>query len=294
MEQKVRKKEKFINTTIMKSACSLCLLFFAASLLIFPVSALAKEKGYGPGQDKWKFALGGFFPSIETKVKIDGTEVGDKLELEDLGLSDDDSLWRLDGYWRFAQKHRLAFGYYGFERDGSIGISEQIEVGDIVIPVDAFVSTELNLDFYTIQYMFSYFQGEKWELSAGLGAYWADLEFSIGAAVEIDGDPLVGGPVFESTDFNGPLPFLALGFEYYITEKWLAIINGGYFQLEVGDIDGSLATVTAKLEYQFTKRWGIGAGYSGFKIDVDIEDGELLSNIEYTYHGLQLYGILRF
>ena len=43
----------------------------------------------------------------------------------------------------------------------------------------------------------------------------------------IDGDPLFGGPIFESTDFNGPLPFLALGFEYYITEKCLTIINGG-------------------------------------------------------------------
>ena len=62
----------------------------------------------------------------------------------------------------------------------------------------------------------------------------------------------------------------------------------------MGDIDGSLATVAAKLEYQFTKRWGIGAGYSAFNIDVDIEDGNLLSNIEYTYHGVQLYGILGF
>jgi hypothetical protein len=293
-----KEKEMFMASASKKNSrvaiLNILPLFFMASLLILPVSAFAEEEGYGPGQDKWKFAIGGYFPSIDTTIKIDGTEVGDNLDLEGLGLSDDDSLWRLDGYWRFAQKHRLAFGYYGFERDGSIGISEQIKIGDIVIPVNAFVSTELNLDYYTIQYTYSYFQGEKWELSAGLGAYWIDLEFSIGASADINGTPIGGGPVFESTDFNGPLPFLALGFEYYITEKWLAIINGGYFQLEVGDVDGKMATLAAKLEYQFTKRWGIGAGYSGFHIDVDIEDGNLRSNIEYTYHGVQLYGILRF
>ena len=290
-----REKEKMGKdmNSVRYALTGLFLLLFTivSTGLLLPGSARAEE-GYGPGQDKWKFALGGYFPSVDTKVKIDGTEIGDNLDLEGLGLSSDESLWRLDGYWRFAQKHRLAFGYYGFDRDGSIGISDQIEIGDIVIPVDAYVSTELKLDFYTIQYMYSYLQGEKWELSAGLGAYWVDLGFSIGATADINGNPI--GNFVESTDFNGPLPFLALGFEYYITEKWLAIVNGGYFQLEVGDIDGKMATVAAKLEYQFTKRWGLGVGYSGFKFDVDIEDNNLRSTIEYTYHGIQAYGILRF
>jgi hypothetical protein len=99
---------------------------------------------------------------------------------------------------------------------------------------------------------------------------------------------------YVSTDFNGPLPFIGLAFEYYITPKWLAIVKGGYFGLSVGDIDGTLANLGAKLEYQFTQRFGLGLGYDGFRIDVDIEDGTLHSNLEYKYHGVQLYGILRF
>jgi hypothetical protein len=150
------------------------------------------------------------------------------------------------------------------------------------------------LDFYTIDYLYSFYQGEKWEIAGGLGFYWVGLDFSIGAALDINNNPILGGPVVESTDFNGPLPYLALSFEYYITPKWLAIFKGGYFQLEVGDIDGRLTTLGAKLEYQFTQRWGLGAGYDSFWIDVDIEDDNLKSNIEYNYHGLQVYGILRF
>jgi hypothetical protein len=252
------------------------------------------DEGYGPGQDKWKFQLGGFFPSTNTKLKIDGTQVGDNVDLEGLGLSDDDSIWRLDGYWRFAKKHRLEFGYYQFNRDGSRGLDEQITIGDEIFQVGFLVATELQLDFYTIDYLYSFYQGEKWEIAGGLGVYWVGLDFSIGAALDINNNPILGGPVVESTDFNGPLPYLALNFEYYITPKWLAIFKGGYFQLEVGDIDGRLTTLGAKLEYQFTKRWGLGAGYDAFRIDVDIEDDDLKSSIEYNYHGIQVYGILRF
>jgi hypothetical protein len=270
------------------------LLFTMVSTgLLLPGTAKAEE-GYGPGTDKWKFELGGFFPAVDTRVKIDGTEVGDTLDLEGLGLSSDESVWRLDGYWRFAQKHRLGIGYYKLGRDGSVGLAEEITIGDIIIPVNASVTTELDMGFYSIDYLYSFYQGEKWEISGGLGVYWVDLEFSIGASLNIDGTEIGGGPFFESTDFNGPLPYLALSFEYYITPKWLAIFKGGYFALSVGDVDGSLANLGAKLEYQFTQRFGLGLGYDAFRIDVDIDDGALHSTLEYKYHGVQLYGILRF
>jgi hypothetical protein len=259
-----------------------------------PGIALAEEDGYGPGQDRWKFELGGFFPSINTNLKIDGENVGDRIDLEDLGFSDNDSLFRLDGYWRFAQKHRLGFNFYQFNRDGSTVLDTSIEIGDEVFPINARTASELNLDFYTLDYLYSFYQGEKWELAGGLGVYWVALDFSINASLDINNNPIPGGPFYESTDVSGPLPFLLLSFEYYITPKWLAIFRGGYFQLKVEDIDGTLTTLGAKLEYQFTKRWGLGLGYDSFRIDVDVVDNNLKSNVEYKYHGIQVYGILRF
>lgn len=264
-----------------------------ASLFMLPGKVMAQE-GWGPGQDKWKFALGGFFPAVSTELKVDGSLVGDNLDLESLGFSDDDTLWRLDGYWRFAQKHRFTFGYYQFNRDGNIRLAEQIQIGDEIFDVGFLTESELNMGFYTLEYLYSFYQGEKWELAGGLGVYWVDLEFSMRAALDINNQPIAGGPVVESTDFNGPLPFLALNFEYYFTPKWLGILKAGYFQLEVGDFDGKLGTFGANLEYQFTKRWGLGAGYTGFIIDAALEDSNLRGNIEYKYHGIQLYGTLRF
>lgn len=262
--------------------------------LVLPDNASADE-GWGPGQDKWKFALGGFFPSTNTELKIDGTQIGDRIDLEDkLNFEDSDSLFRLDGYWRFFNKHRLELGYYQFNRDGSKRLDEQIDIGDNIFDVGFLTSSELDLGFYTIDYLYSFYQGEKWEIAGGLGAYWVDLEFSITAALDINNNPILNGPLYESTDFSGPLPFLTLSFEYYITPKWLAIVKGGYFQLDVGDIDGRLTTLGAKLEYQFTRRWGLGVGYDSFRIDVDLVDGNLKSDIVYEYQGIQAYGILRF
>jgi len=274
---------------------NLLLLFLSvlAAGLMQTDKALAQE-GWGPGQDKWKFELGGYFPSINTELQIDGIEIdGDDLDLEDkLGFDDSDALWRLDGYWRFFKRHRLNFGYYQFNRDASVTLDEEIEIGDEIFPINARAGSELNLGFYSFDYMYSYFQGEKWEMSAGLGAYWIDFEFSIAACLNNcdEEEP----EFFESTDFNGPLPYLKLAFEYYITPKWLAIIKGGFFALEVSDIDGTLLNLGAKIEYQFTKTFGLGLGYDGFRVDVTAKDGDLRSDIIYRYHGIQAYGILKF
>ena len=276
-----------------RAAFSMIPLLFLTCMFMQPGSVLAADEGWGPGKDKWKFELGGYFPSINTDLQIDGVETGDDLDLEDkLGFSDNDTIWRLDGYWRFFKKHRLGFGYYGFNRDASITLDEAIEIGDEVFPIGAQVNSELNLDFYTIDYLYSFYQGEKWEISGLIGAYWINFEFSAAGKLAIGETEF--DEFFESTDFNGPLPHIGLAFEYYITPKWLAIVKGGYFQLNVADIDGKLLNLGAKLEYQFTRTFGLGVGYDSFRIDVTGDDGELRTDIVYKYQGVQAYGILRF
>ena len=271
----------------------LCIPFFMLTcMLLLPLNALADE-GWGPGQDSWKFELGGYFPSTKTQLQVNGIDLGDDIDIEDtLGFSDSDAIFRLDGYWRFFKKHRLGFGYYQFNRDGSIVLEEDIEIGDTIFNAGSEVSSELNLGFYTIDYIYSFYQGEKWEISAFLGAHWIDVEFSAAAYLQVNDEPILDA--VESTDFNGPLPHLGLAFEYYITPKWLAIAKGSYFQLDINDIDGKLTNLGAKLEYQFTKTFGLGIGYDYFRIDVTARDKELSTDIVYNYHGLQAYGILRF
>jgi hypothetical protein len=287
-------KGKCWNSVGHLKAGLLILLFTMVSAGLHLPGAAKAEEGYGPGTDRFKISLGGYFPSIDTEAKIDGIQVGDPIDLEDeLHLSDNDSIFRVDGYWRFFKRHRLGLGYYKLSRDANRVLDTDIKIGDETFPTYARVATELDLGFYTIDYMYSFYQGEKWEISGGLGAYWVDLEFSVAASLDVNNDP-IDDALYESTDFNGPLPYLGLGFEYYITPKWLAMVKGGYFQLEVGDVDGKLMNMGAKLEYQFTKMFGLGLGYDYFRIDADITDGNKKAELTYNYSGVQAYGILRF
>ena len=274
---------------------ALLLLFFAFPVLIlFHPAPVQADEGWGPGQDRFKILVGGYFPSIDTELRVDTPlDLNEKVDLEDsLGFNDDDALWRLDGYWRFFKRHRLGFGYYGFSRDASATLEEDIEFEDIIFKEGAKTDSELNLDFYTISYMYSFLQGEKWEAAGGLGIFWIDFDFSIAGSWQINDNEIQ--EAFETADFEGPLPFLGLKFDYYITPKWLAKAKAGYFAIEIEDIDGSLTNLGAGLEYQFTRTFGLGVGYDYFRTDVTADNSSERIDLVYKYHGVQVFGILRF
>jgi hypothetical protein len=283
----------------------LCLLFFfvMAAGLALPTKSSADE-GWGPGQDRWKFQLGGYFPSINSDMQIEINDTDIDLE-EKLGLDENDALWRVDGSWRFARKHRLKFGYYGFDREASKSLVEDLTIGDEVWYAGAFVKTDWTMDYYTLSYLYSFYQGEKWEIAGYLGAYWVRLKVALALAAALDRPPLgnlpPGGPEdlligdrVESESFEGPLPLLGLSFDYYITPKWMASFKAGYFQLSIDQFKGRLLNLGANIEYQFTRMFGLGLGYDSFNLNLEAEEKGSFAGVDYRYHGVQVYGILRF
>ena len=277
------------------------LLFTMISAGLFPPTSAQAEEGYGPGTDRFKINLGAYFPAISTTMQVDIYDTPIDLE-ETLSLGDDETVLRLDGYWRFAQRHRLGFGYYRLERDASTYLSADLDIGEgDPWPADALIASSLDLDFYSLNYMYSFYQGEKLEIGGTIGAYWVRAETTIALAAQIgdcpDGDDcLVAGDLYENDTFEGPLPLIGLSFEYYITPKWMATLKGGYFQLTYNDYKGSIGNLGASVEYQFTKTFGLGLGYDAFMIKLEAEDANSqdFASLEYKYHGVQVYGILRF
>lgn len=269
----------------------LILLFVILSAgLTSPDSARADD-GSGPGKDRFKIRLGAYFPSVETDITVD---IGDdEIKMEDvLGLDENTTIWRLDGYWRFAKKHRLALGYFSIERDASSIFQEEYIIGGETWPVGALVASDLKMDFYQIYYLYSFIQGEKWEIAGSIGGYWVKADLDILLAADVGG--LGKGDLHTSEDVQGPLPLIGLAFDYYIAPKWLATVKGGYFQLSIGDFDGKLTNIGASLEYQLTKYFGLGLGYDGFWINVESDSSGDISEIDFNYHGAEVFGILRF
>jgi hypothetical protein len=68
-----------------------------------------------PGEERFKFGGGVFFPSFDTKLRVDNNTIGNGTEVDlenDLGLSSDEATFWLGGYWRFAAKHRSGVAYF--------------------------------------------------------------------------------------------------------------------------------------------------------------------------------------
>jgi hypothetical protein len=269
-----------------------------SAILLCANHALASEES-PVGKDKFKLSVGGFFPAIDSQIKIDSKQFGEGTEIDledDLGFDEDVQLGRIEGYWRFAPKHRLYLGYYGFDRDALHTLEEEIEWDDKTYVVGAELYSEWSVDFIYGTYAYSFFQGEKWELSGSLGLYYLDTVLTVSgeARIENGGEGEVAAEVTDEASLDLPIPLFGLTAEYYITPKWRVIGNVGYFTISIDEWDGSLFDFSANLEYLFHKNFGLGLGYLYFEADVERDKEERVTHLDYKYQGVQLYGIWHF
>ena len=249
------------------------------------------------GKDKFKLSAGIFLPAINSELKISSKSLGTgtNIDLEsDLGLDEDITSGRAQGYWRFAPRHRLYFGYYGFDRDASHTLSKEITINDKIFDVGAELYTSWEIDFISASYAYSFYQGEKMELSGSLGLYYLRNKFTFHGRGYISGELEVEKMLTEEESLDLPIPIFGLAAEYYFTPKWRGIVGGSFFTIAIDEWDGTIYQLSASLEYLFHKNFGIGAGYSYFDVNVERDRSTRISTLDYTYGAAQVYGIWYF
>jgi hypothetical protein len=273
------------------------ILVLLASILLIATNAQAGEES-PVGKDKFKLSIGGFFSTIDSQLKINSKVIGLGTEIDiesDLGFDEDVSLGRIEGYWRFAKKHRLYLGYYGFNRDALHTLEKDIIINDKIFEIGAELYSNWEVDFVYAAYGYSFFQGEKWELSGSFGLYYLDTVFTTRGSARIFGAP--GGVTRERTEeasLDLPIPLFGLAAEYYITPKWRAMARVSYFTISLDEWSGHIFDTSACLEYLFHENFGIGVGYLYFDTDVNRDRDTRVLHLDYQYSGAQLYGIWRF
>ena len=278
------------------------LLIFAlgiTGMILFTTSAFAAEESK-VGTDILRLNIGGFLPAIDSQVSVTSKNLdsGTSIDLEnDLGFNDDVDIFRIDGYWRFAKRHRLYFGYFSFDRDANKIITEQIQIDDKLFDVGVGVYSNWNIDFFQASYAYSFIQTPKWEEYGSLGAYYLNTSITLrgeGSISNGEGGWSAATQVTEEESIGLPVPIFGLGAEYFITPKWCAKVGGQYFTLSLDEWSGHILTGTAALEFLFYKNLGIGAGYTYFDVEVDRDQDARYSELDYTFQGVQLYGIVYF
>ena len=98
--------------------------------------------------------------------------------------------------------------------------------------------------------------------------------------------------VDESTTL--PLPVLALGGDFYLTDR--ATITAGVrgLKVKIGDVDGSVIGATLASEYWLANNWGVGAALDYLKIEADVTKSGFRGNLEFKGTSGRLYLTARF
>ena len=253
------------------------------SLLISVVALMLLEMPAAMAQadDDTKFSLsvGVFVADRNSKTRVDGTAGMDGTEVDlegDLGLNRSDSVFRIDGYYRFNRKHRLDFSAFDLSRTASKVIQKNIQWNDTLFPIDTTVNSDFDLAIYKIAYTWSFMRKDKGYLGFTAGLYIAD--FGTRLEAEAIGE-------FESNGLTAPLPVIGLRGQYDFSEKLSFRASGEIFAIEYEDYSGSLYDIYAGLDYQFFKHVAIGIGVNSVKLNIGISKDKFNGDIDWRYDG---------
>ena len=200
---------------------------------------------------------------------------------KDLGGDTTDSVARIDGYYRFNDRHRLEFGSFTVDRDGE-------KVNILIIGDEMLMGTITSNIKYTITkvgYAYSFYHSPQVELSLAAGLNITDYDISYSDS-------------FGSGDAHGvtvPLPLFGLHMTYAISPKWSVRYLSEAFFIDIEDtLKGTLLNSELSIEYKAFKNFAIGAGTTRVSTDFEIDDDDWQGSFNDSHRGYLVYGALYF
>jgi hypothetical protein len=235
--------------------------------------------------DTFSLSLGTFALNTSTTVRLDGDHgPGTPVDLEhELGLQSGTS-FRLDGYWRFAERHKVRIMYFQEGHSGERVINQEIIFGDVTYPVNTDVTAHLGTHVGEVAYEYAFMRGDKYEFSGSIGIH--DLSFQ--TTLSAVGNN-INQSVTNKASVNGPLPVIGLHYIYQFNEKFNADALFQFFALKFDQYDGNLQDYNLSLVYMPWKNFGIGAGWNEFVTSLDVSAGGFSGNLRWKYGGLRIF-----
>lgn len=248
------------------------LLLAAFALPATPVSAQSLDG------DRFSLSLGVFVTDRDTEARLD-SDAGDGTDTDfesDLGLDSSDSVFRVDGYYRFAERHRADFSVFDLSRSSSKQVERDIQWGDTLFAIDTTIKAEFDLSIYKAAYTYSFLSDEDGYLGGTVGLYVADVKTSLA-------EPNLGQA--EVGELTAPLPVVGLRGERKLSDRWTFRASGEFFFVEYDDIDGSLVDLYAGFDFSLREDIALGFGINSVTLDVDADTSDFSGAIDWQYSG---------
>ena len=239
--------------------------------------------------DKGFLALGTFLNNSDFKVRVDGeTTTGDEVDWDNTFGDKDVTRFRLDGVWRFNERHHMRVMYTDYSHTRTETLERQITWQDEVFDIGVAATGKSSFTIFEAAYEYAFMRSEDYELAGTFGLHYTTMELSLKADVTAPGGGgtvQIGGPA--SVDL--PLPVVGLHGIWRMGGNFYLDAHAQYFALSIDDVDGSILNYRAAFLWQPKKYLGIGVGYDSFNIDVDIDKPRFNGSMDWTYAGPQIF-----
>lgn len=260
---------------------------FMAFVLAGAVPAGAEEELLPDG---FMLRAGGYrVQNADTILRLDANNapVGTYIDFHDtLGGDNQATVFRLDGIYRFNDKHALGFSYYSLKFTGSRVLDQDIQWGDVTFPINAKVDSEIKFDVYKLNYQYSLFHNNKVELGASFGLHI--LKMSAGITATGIGES-------QSEAVTAPLPVFGLYADYNFTPRFSAFYTYQWFFINYEDkIKGGLQDFLIGLEYRVFRNFALGIAYNRFALKVESKGDATTLHVDTNWNGGMWYGALYF
>ena len=233
--------------------------------------------------------FGLFLPSINSTAQVNAEtgRIGTIINLETaFSLPESQNLFRMNGIFRFDNKHSFEGYYYALNRSGSNVSRDSLVFGDITIRVNSSFNAFFNATLYGGKYRYSIFNGESVE--AGFSAGLSFLDIGVGAEVTFQNSTA-------SDEYKDLLFLPVLGFynRINIIENLIFRSNVDMFALDIGKYDGVLFDFGVSMEYLFYKLFSAGLSYNVFSLNLNFNTSQT-GKILYSHKGFMFFGKLYF
>lgn len=247
-------------------------------------------------RDTFTLNLGAMFASFGTKASLDSSYYGYGTQVDfqkDLGLANTQTLWRIDGSWRFTPRQQIYFSYMDLSQDGSRDLARTIQWGNNIYRAGANVKGEWKTQQLNAYYRFSFVQGDKGEFGGSIGLSWIDQKAKLEGWGQVAGTMTNYYAVREGS-VSAPVPVIGLFGTWQFSPEWSLTADVNYLKLNVSDVDGEYTDARVNVDYFPWKNYGFGVGYLYDDIKITSTKSDWHGKIDYRFDGWLAYFKFRF
>jgi len=257
------------------------LLLFNLAFANTTVAGVSENQAF---PDKFMFRLGSYsIQDADTDFTIlseDGFGTGLSYT-DDLGGDNDDTIPRLDIYYRLNDRHRIDFSHFKIERDGRKRLEIEVEIEDEVYSVGETVVSSISYELFKVGYAYTFYHSPQVELGVTTGLNVTTYEFDF---------ELEDGSSESKSKATAPLPMFGLKMSFAINSRWSLHYLSEIFFIEIGDsFEGVFLNNELDLEYRFENSFAIGLGVTRHSIDLSSDDDDLQGEINDSAKGVLIF-----